>query len=160
MKRVLVAGIVRMALIYRTNSRTRKSFPWRPSNLSNLIPVRFNPGVITLILENALAIVCACLPTYGPFLSMKTVNSKAWVLQILFKIRRKPGMSSRTHNTIDQTRVDLAQDIGPYTHLEDELSPSQVKSNSSRITSVTSRRGVEEGYDLDSFRGCGFAEVA
>lgn len=64
---VFVAGIVRMALIYRANSNT----------------LSFAPNVTTTNVENGTAIICACLPLCGPVLSRSTYSSLESLLKKL-----------------------------------------------------------------------------
>ena len=84
-------------------------------------------------MENALAIICACLPTYGPFLhSAKTgsVNLEAWVFDMLRRFHSKPkDISSSTRIGLDQPGMDLAQGNSGYIHLEDGRSTGNVQSH-------------------------------
>ena len=64
-------GIVRMPLVYTIpNNRGNIDLSCSHCMLADLLSAVLNPrNLITADLENAIAILCPCLPTYGPILS-------------------------------------------------------------------------------------------
>ena len=97
---VFVAGIVRMALCYRTNSRTRKATFTVSRNRIDAFSVPLYLDVVTSMVENGLAIICASLPTYGSILS------KRW-RSILGECAKKlAGSWSRQHGSVEVRNSD------------------------------------------------------
>ena len=82
---VLIVGIVRLALVYSPNAPRCDTHAWNCINTLRQLPVA--PSVITAILENGIAILCACLPIYKPIWTQ--------CLALFSKIRsQSPSISS------------------------------------------------------------------
>ncbi|MCJ1459112.1 hypothetical protein MMC28_009489 [Mycoblastus sanguinarius] len=85
-KRTFLVGIIRMAVLYRAGSEQIDGFK----------------DVIWGIVENGLAIICACLPTYRPLLSKVFslgTDVRAWYSSLLGNTRSWGGGSHSSKST-------------------------------------------------------------
>jgi len=94
----LVAGIVRMALVYRTHPAV--------ATVTETQPTPLTANVITATIENGLAILCACLPIYKPILDRVMAlfsNIRTWHSSLLGSSREQAGTSKTTPSPGDSS---------------------------------------------------------
>ena len=110
MRRVLVAGIIRMGVIYKAGSSQRMTTSSTPrAILTYTMAVTLVGDLIWATIENGLAIICACLPTYRPLLTTSQaflVSVNSWYSSLLSRgsQSKASGFTETEHVSDNQSR--------------------------------------------------------
>ncbi len=153
-----------MALIYRAKS-TRRRFSLRRiiTKVIDIFLVPIVSSIVTAILENALAIICACLPTYGLVLSDARSSFSSpmrWYHSLRAKVNGQRRVTSNAHNGRPTSDIDLEQNRNRYLLIEIGPSFSKLDTNASQHPRTQSPRTPEESHVLDPIKAGKVIEVA
>lgn len=104
---VLIAGIIRMAVIYRAGSK----------NLNNV------GDAVWATIENGFALICACMPTYGPLLSKAQtmlLSTSTWYSSLLSSTRTGSGTHAKPNGVSGSAHANDAVGRECYNQIHDE----------------------------------------
>ena len=146
--RVTIAGIIRMALVYKADSRKSKNLVLKCCAMltHNDFIVRWSANIITTTIENGLAIICACLPTCRPIFTRSTVivsNAKTWCFSLWNRITGRGDSIGDDSISSDLSHNRNEFDHSRYRRLKDRM-PDNVL-----LTEVVGGQAAGDDTDRD-----------
>lgn len=129
---------------------------------ADLIAVTVFPNIATAFLENRLAIICACFPTYGPILSRFGAMFSNMMRSCHSLINNIRGKGRPTSNAIaepDKSITGSGWDRNSYQRINSGTSANMIRTNISEPPSTTRHSSVQEGYALDPINGAKTTDI-
>ena len=162
--RVSVVGIARMAALYKAGSDESMYVFFGQEMLWTDIDLVDGFGdVVWGIIENGLAIICACLPTYRPLLTKGfslTTDFHAWYSSLLHNTRswRGGSQSSKTTPSTDANK-GVFENRKRYNQIEDGMLDGTYLTSVTGDFEASADTVAGKDFPLDSIRVKNTTEV-